>query len=291
MRLEVHNLSKVYPNGVKALDDVSFTAERGVLGLLGPNGAGKSSLLRILATVARPTSGSVSWDGCDALGAPDRLRSVLGYLPQDFGLYPHLDAVEFLGFLGALKGLRGSALRRTIDELLCLTGLSAVASRRLETYSGGMRQRVGIAQALLANPKVLILDEPSQGLDHEQRSGLRDLLGHLAGERLIIVSTHVLADIESLATSIALIRGGRLVAHAAPADLLAALAGQVWEVRMHGGEIPEAWVVSERGHWEPDRRLRVVSGSRPHPEASSLQPNLSDVYAATMSGRHFGRGS
>jgi ABC-2 type transport system ATP-binding protein len=213
MQLTVEKLSKRYGRAVQALRDVDLTLGPGVLGLLGPNGAGKSTLMRILATVTRPSSGRVLWNNSDIARSPDALRDVLGYLPQDFGVYPNLNALEFLEYLAAVKGIAAGAARKRIGELLELVNLTDAAKRPLGGYSGGMRQRVGIAQALLNDPQLLIVDEPTAGLDPEERVRFRNLLSELSGERIVILSTHIVSDVEAVATSIAILAHGQLLAH------------------------------------------------------------------------------
>src|SRR6267142_4825869 len=229
MRLLIENLSKEYRGNVPALRDVHLALGPGVLGLLGPNGAGKSTLMRILATITQPSSGRVLWNETEIARDPDVLRAVLGYLPQDFGVYPNLNALEFLEYLAAVKGIPARAARNRIRELLELVNLTDAIKRPLGGYSGGMRQRIGIAQALLNDPQLLIVDEPTAGLDPEERVRFRNLLSELSGERIVILSTHIVSDVEATATDIALIAGGRLVAHAAPEALLRRVDGGVWE--------------------------------------------------------------
>jgi ABC-2 type transport system ATP-binding protein len=221
MEIQIEALNKGYRN-VRAVRDFTLRLEPGILGLLGPNGAGKSTLMRMLATVTRPSSGTIRLDGADVIAAPEKMRRILGYLPQDFGVYPHLSATEFLEYIGALKGVPRRLLRARIGTLLELLNLSNAASRPLGGFSGGMRQRVGIAQALLNEPRVLIVDEPTAGLDPEERVRLRALLEGMAGERIIVFSTHICSDIESVAKRIAIVDHGALLAHGAPSSLLAA---------------------------------------------------------------------
>jgi len=191
LNLSIQGVSKSYRGNVWALRGFSLELGPGVLGLLGPNGAGKTTLMSILATITRATEGSVLWNGADVATDPDILREVLGYLPQDFGVYPSLNAVEFLEYLAAVKGLDAATSRRRIDELLCLVNLTEVRKRPLGGFSGGMKQRVGIAQALLNDPRLLIVDEPTAGLDPEERVRFRNLLSDLSGERIVILSTHI----------------------------------------------------------------------------------------------------
>ncbi len=210
--LDVSSVSKTYRGGATALHDISFSMKNGVVGLVGPNGAGKSSLMRILATVARPSAGTVFWDGVDAVRNPRALRGMLGYLPQDAGVYLHLDAREFLHYIAALKGLDARRTRKQTDELIESLDLAPVARRPLGTLSGGNRQRVAIASALLGDPQLLIVDEPTVGLDPEQRIRFRDLIAALGRDRIVLLSTHIVSDLESSADRIVVMAGGRIVA-------------------------------------------------------------------------------
>src|SRR5262249_37859327 len=262
MQLNVLNLSKTYRGGVHALRGVQLSLRPGVLGLLGPNGAGKSTLMRILATITKPSSGQVTWNGTDIAEGPDALRCVLGYLPQDFGVYPNLTAIEFLDYLAAVKGLRAQAARKRIGELLELVNLTDAARRPLGGYSGGMRQRVGIAQALLNDPQLLIVDEPTAGLDPEERVRFRNLLSELSGERIVILSTHIVSDVEAVATSIAILSHGQLLAHAAPEALLSSVTGKVWEVVAPSADLAalrQRYLVSSTAHRTDGVHLRVVA--------------------------------
>jgi ABC-type multidrug transport system ATPase subunit len=210
--LDVIDVRKTYRGGATALLDVSFHLNDGIVGLVGPNGAGKSSLMRILATVARPSAGSVRWDGVDVVRNPRALRTMLGYLPQDAGVYPHLDAREFLRYIAALKGLDARRTREQTNELIESLDLAAVAKRPLGTLSGGNRQRVAIASALLGDPQLLIVDEPTVGLDPEQRIRFRDLISALGRDRIVLLSTHIVSDLESTADRLIVMAGGRIVA-------------------------------------------------------------------------------
>jgi ABC-2 type transport system ATP-binding protein len=237
--LEIRGLGMRYPSGTVALADVSLGVGEGVLGLLGPNGAGKSTLMSILATVTRPTAGTFLWEGVDGVREPLAVRRVLGYLPQDFGVYEKLTAREFLLYLGRLKGLSGAALRSRVDELLRLVNLHGAASRRLGGFSGGMRQRVGIAQALIGDPRLVIVDEPTVGLDPEERVRFRNLLSEIAQGRVVILSTHIVSDVEAVAATIAVLREGRLVCQAPPEELLARAAGRVFSAVIAPGQLAE----------------------------------------------------
>ena len=238
--LQIRDLGKRYPNGKSALEGFSLEVGEGVLGLLGPNGAGKTTLMSILATVTRPTSGTFLWEGIDAAQNPLAVRRVLGYLPQDFGVYDKLTAREFLLYLGRLKGLSGPSLKDRVEGLLQLVNLHGAAGARLGGFSGGMRQRVGIAQALLGDPKLVIVDEPTVGLDPEERVRFRNLLSEIAHGRVVILSTHIVSDVEAVAGRIAVMREGRLVCHAAPEELLARAAGKVFEAVVEPSRLAEA---------------------------------------------------
>jgi ABC-type multidrug transport system ATPase subunit len=202
------------------LRDFDLELGSGVIGLLGPNGAGKSTLMRMLATITQPTAGTIRWNDMDVVKMPDPLRSILGYLPQDFGVYPNLSAIEFLEYMAAIKGMDSKASRRRIEELLEVVNLKDAAKRPLGGYSGGMKQRMGIAQALLNDPQLLIVDEPTVGLDPEERVRFRNLLSDLSGQRIVLLSTHIVSDVEAIATEIVIINKGRKLQHAAPETLL-----------------------------------------------------------------------
>ena len=286
MKLAINSVSKRYSADVWGLRNVSLHLKPGVLGLLGPNGAGKSTLMRILATITRPSSGTVTWNDGDILRAPDPLRAVLGYLPQDFGVYPHLTAFEFLEYLAAVKGLDSSAAKSRIDELLSVVNLTDARNRPLGGFSGGMRQRVGIAQALLNDPQLLIVDEPTAGLDPEERVRFRNLLSELSGERIVILSTHIVSDVEAVATEIAILARGQILAHDAPETLLASIAGQVWEVVVPSPELPalqKNHLVSSTAHRSDGVHARVVSRTAPCPGAVQTDPTLEDAYLAAVS--------
>jgi len=281
VKLSIEHVGKTYRGGVRGLDDFSLELGPGVLGLLGPNGAGKSTLMRILATITRPTDGRVEWNGADIMKSPDRLRAELGYLPQDFGVYPNLSAREFLEYIAASKGIDRVSSRRRIDELLLLVNLADVSKRPLGGYSGGMRQRVGIAQALLNDPKLLIVDEPTAGLDPEERVRFRNLLSDLSGERVVILSTHIVSDVEATATHIALIHKGRLIASAAPEALVAQVEGRVWEWIVPSEELTavrQRHRVSSTLRRSDGVRVRAVSDVQPAPGAQPATPNLEDAY-------------
>jgi len=285
--LELLNVAKVYRGGVRGVDGVTLRLGTGLIGLLGPNGAGKSSLMRVAATVTKPTSGQVLFDGADVVAGPDRLRRNLGYLPQDFGVYPHLSAREFLAYLAAVKGMPARTARTRIGELLDLLGLAGAGKRPLGKYSGGMLRRVGIAQALLSDPRVLIVDEPTAGLDPEQRVVFRNLLADLAGDRVVLLSTHIVSDVESVAADIAIMAGGRLVLRGSPEDLLARARGRVWEVSVAPGELPslrDRYPVSKMVRTAAGVQARVLAPASLAADAVPVLPDLEDAYLTIVRG-------
>ena len=285
MQLVIDKVSKRYSGGNWALKGFTLELKPGVLGLLGPNGAGKTTLMSILATITRATEGRVTWNGSDLASHPDELRAVLGFLPQDFGVYPNLNAVEFLEYLAAVKGLDAATSRRRIDELLNLVNLADVRKRPLGGYSGGMKQRVGIAQALLNDPQLLIVDEPTAGLDPEERVRFRNLLSDLSGERIVILSTHIVSDVEATATDIALIAQGTLVAHASPEELLRRVEGKVWEWVLPSADLNTAkqkYLISNTSRRSDGVHARVLADAPPN-GAQPVTPNLEDAYLFCLS--------
>ncbi len=282
--LEIRSLTKIYPGGTTALSDVSLTLGAGVLGLLGANGAGKTTLMSILATVTTPTRGSVLWDGEDALANPLAVRRALGYLPQDFGVYDKLTAREFLAYLGRLKGLPERTLGDRVMALLELVNLHGVADRRLGGYSGGMRQRVGIAQALLGEPKLLIVDEPTVGLDPEERVRFRNLLAEIAHGRLVILSTHIVSDVEAVASQIAVLKRGHLLLVATPEELLSRAAGKVYAAVVPSERLPEvqrSLAVSGLVRRADGVHVRFVGAGDALAGAVPVEPTLEDAYLLT----------
>jgi ABC-2 type transport system ATP-binding protein len=285
VKLAIEDVGKHYGGGNWALRNFTLQLGPGVLGLLGPNGAGKTTLMSILATITRGTSGRVIWNGTDIASDPDGLRATLGYLPQDFGVYPNLNAVEFLEYLAAVKGLDATASKRRIDELLNLVNLADVRKRPLGGYSGGMKQRVGIAQALLNDPQLLIVDEPTAGLDPEERVRFRNLLSELSGERIVILSTHIVSDVEATATDIALISQGTLVAHASPEELLRRVEGKVWEWVVPSADLSAArqrHLISNTARRSDGVHARVLGEVAPE-GAQPVTPNLEDAYLYCLS--------
>ncbi|MFZ2518271.1 MAG: ABC transporter ATP-binding protein [Anaerolineae bacterium] len=288
MQLTVQNLGKQYKRDFWGLKDFSLDIKPGILGLLGPNGAGKSTFMRMLATITKPTNGTITWNGTDVVKSPDVLRNVLGYLPQDFGVYPNLNAVEFLEYMAAIKGLDAVTAKRRIDELLQLTNLVEAAKRPLGGYSGGMKQRVGIAQALLNDPQLLIVDEPTVGLDPEERVRFRNLLSDLSGERIVILSTHIVSDVEATATHIALVNKGQLLREDVPENLLSELEHKVWEWTVHSDDLPalkQKHIISGTIRRSDGVQVRVVSADKPDANAQNVSPNLEDAYLFFIGGK------
>jgi len=279
--LEIRSLGKRYSNGTQALADFSLRVDAGVLGLLGPNGAGKTTLMSILATATKPSAGTFLWEGVDAVKDPLAVRRVLGYLPQDFGVYDRLSARELLLYLGRLKGLSGPGLSKQIETLLDLVNLRGAADRRLGGYSGGMRQRVGIAQALLGDPKLVIVDEPTVGLDPEERVRFRNLLSEIAHGRVVILSTHIVSDVEAIASSIAIVRSGRLVTLASPEELLRRAEGRVVRALVPPERLADAQArlpVSGLVRRADGVLVRYVGERAALPGAEPVEPTLEDAY-------------
>lgn len=288
MKLTIQNLGKQYKRDFWGLKDFNLDIKPGILGLLGPNGAGKSTFMRMLATITKPTEGTIIWNSTDIVKSPDTLRDVLGYLPQDFGVYPNLNAVEFLEYMAAIKGLDGPTAKKRIDELLQLTNLVEAAKRPLGGFSGGMKQRVGIAQALLNDPQLLIVDEPTVGLDPEERVRFRNLLSDLSGERIVILSTHIVSDVEATATHIALVNKGQLLREAAPEDLLNELKNKVWEWTVHSDDLPalkQKHIISGTIRRSDGVQVRVVSETKPDSNAENVSANLEDAYLYFIGGK------
>jgi ABC-type multidrug transport system ATPase subunit len=286
MKLTIKQVSKKYSNKVLGLQNFSLELRPGILGLLGPNGAGKSTLMNILATITRPTEGQVLWNGVDIVKQPDELRRVLGYLPQSFGVYPNLSAQEFLEYMAAVKGLDSRSARRRIDELLQLVNLTEVRKRPLGGYSGGMKQRVGIAQALLNDPQLLIVDEPTVGLDPEERVRFRDLIADLSGERIVILSTHIVSDVEATATRIVITNQGRLVMDTNPERFLRLMDGMVWEWLISSDELPQVkkkYLTSGTLRRPDGVQLRVISVDAPSRDARQVSPTFEDAYLKLVS--------
>ncbi len=280
--LSIRNLSKTYGNGVRALVDVSLEVPAGMFGLLGPNGAGKSTLMRTLATLQEPDSGSVRFDGIDVLRDKQSLREVLGYLPQDFGVYPKVSAETMLDHFAVLKGLsNGRERRAVVKALLERTNLWAVKDRKLGTFSGGMRQRFGIAQALIGDPKLVIVDEPTAGLDPEERNRFLNLLAEIGENVVVILSTHIVEDVTDLCPRMAILAGGELRVAGEPRQVIEELAGQIWQKTVTRPELARYEVEQEilsRRLSAGRTVIHVWSESDPGDGFEGVAPDLEDVY-------------
>lgn len=285
--LSIKNLVHVYANGTRALDDVSLDIPRGMFGLLGPNGAGKSTLMRSIATLQSPTSGSIDFDGIDVIKDPERLRRTLGYLPQDFGVYPRVSAYDMLDHMAVLKGVAdGKARKETVEGLLNQVNLWSVRKKALAGFSGGMRQRFGIAQALIGNPNLIIVDEPTAGLDPEERNRFLNLLAEIGEQVVIILSTHIVEDVADLCPRMAVLAGGKIQLEGAPAELMQRMAGRVWKKTID----KEALEANRVRHEVISTRLfagrtviHVLSDETPGDGFEPVSGGLEDVYFSTLS--------
>lgn len=280
MELNLQQVSKNYGQK-QALQNVTLKLKSGVLGLLGPNGAGKSTLMRMLATIEKPSSGTIIWNGVDITQNPNQLRRELGYLPQDFGVYPNMNPIEFLEYMAAMKGLSIKSSKRRINELLEVLNLANDRKRLLGGFSGGMKQRVGIAQALLNDPSLLIVDEPTVGLDPQERIRFRNLLSTISSDRIVILSTHIVTDIESIAPNIAVLSKGKLVTYTSPEHLIQSVDNKVWNCVIPTNslqDMQERYAISSAIHRSDGVHARIVSDIRPSPNATLLPSSLEDAY-------------
>jgi ABC-2 type transport system ATP-binding protein len=262
MKLEIQNLSKKYNKEKYGLCNFSLTIENGILGLLGPNGAGKTTLMKIIATISQPTDGSITLDEVDITKEPNAIRKILGYLPQDFGVYPNLNAFEFLEYIAAMKGVGGANLRPRIEQLLEGVNLMEAAKKPIGTYSGGMKQRIGIAQVLLNDPKILIFDEPTVGLDPEERVRFRNLISDLANDSIIILSSHIVSDIETIADEVAIMKNGHLITKGMQGDVIDSVKNKVFELEIDGstlGDFKEKYLVLNTIRKKDKTLVRYIS--------------------------------
>ena len=292
MELQIEGLSKRYPNGTQALQDVSLSIPQGMFGLLGPNGAGKSTLMRTLATLQEADSGTARMDGIDVLRQKDDVRKMLGYLPQEFGLYPKVPAETLLSHFAALKGIENSKERRdVVHALLRQTNLWDHRNNPLGSYSGGMKQRFGIAQALLGNPRLIIVDEPTAGLDPEERVRFHNLLSAIGENIIVILSTHIVSDVSDLCRNMAIIHQGRVRAAGDPTALVLALNGMVWRKaidRPQVAEYQERFRVISMRLFAGRTVLHVLQNDLPEPGFEPVVPDLEDLYFATIRGFTYG---
>ena len=285
--LIIENLTHVYGNGVRALDEVSLTIPGGMYGLLGPNGAGKSTLMRTVATLQAPTSGHVRFGDIDVLKEPEALRKVLGYLPQDFGVYPRVSAYDMLDHMAVLKGIAGRKERKeTVEALLAQVNLWGVRNKALAGFSGGMRQRFGIAQALIGDPRLIIVDEPTAGLDPEERNRFLNLLAGIGEDVVVILSTHIVEDVSDLCPVMAIICDGRIVRSGAPADLVEQLSGRIWMKTIDKDELDDhraRYEVISTRLFAGRTVIHVIADTDPGQGFAPVAGGLEDVYFSTLS--------
>ena len=284
--LSIKGLTHVYPNGTRALDGVDLEIGKGMFGLLGPNGAGKSTLMRAIATLQTPTSGAITFGDIDVVAEPEKLRRTLGYLPQDFGVYPRVSALDLLDHMAVLKGIAGKAERKdTVETLLNQVNLWDVRKKAVAGFSGGMRQRFGIAQALIGRPTLIIVDEPTAGLDPEERNRFLNLLAEIGENVVVILSTHIVDDVSDLCPRMAVLAGGRILKEGAPGDLVRDLAGHVWRKIIDRGEVE-----AMRGRHDVIATrlsagrliIHVLADSRPDTSFEPIHGGLEDVYFSTL---------
>jgi ABC-2 type transport system ATP-binding protein len=283
--LELDGVSKKFRGGNFGVRDLSLSIGSGVIGLLGPNGAGKTTLMQMIATITRPTAGTIRFQGVDVVREPDAIRRRLGYLPQDFGVYDNLTAIEFLSYFAALKGVHS---RARVGEMLEMVNLHNVAKRAVGGFFGGMKQRLGIAQALINDPDLVIVDEPTAGLDPEERVRFRNVLADVGIGKLVILSTHIVSDVESVATHIAIMNSGSIVACATPEELMRGAEGSVWELVVPSerfDELRRTARVSSAVRKSDGVHVRIVSPDKSHAEprgATAAEPTLEDAFLYTM---------
>jgi ABC-type multidrug transport system ATPase subunit len=284
--LQLKDVEHVYPNGTRALDGVSMSIGKGMFGLLGPNGAGKSSLMRTIATLQTPTAGQIRFGDIDVLAEPGRLRATLGYLPQDFGVYPRVSAYDMLDHMASLKGVVSAADRRaTVETLLVQTNLWSVRAKAIAGFSGGMRQRFGIAQALIGNPQLIIVDEPTAGLDPEERNRFYNLLVKIGENVVVILSTHIVEDVSDLCPRMAILAGGRIQLEGAPGELIARSRGAIWAKAIaHDAleEVQSAYEVISTRLFAGRTVVHILSERDPGNGFSLVEGDLEDVYLSTL---------
>jgi ABC-2 type transport system ATP-binding protein len=284
--LNLERVTHVYPNGTRALDDVTLSIPRGMYGLLGPNGAGKSTLMRAIATLQTPTSGTIRFGQIDVIAEPERLRRTLGYLPQDFGVYPRVSAQDMLEHLAVLKGIASKGDRRsTVETLLHQTNLWSVRKKTLAGFSGGMRQRFGIAQALIGNPQLVIVDEPTAGLDPEERNRFLNLLAEIGENVVVILSTHIVEDVSDVCVRMAVLADGRIQLEGAPLELIRATRGRIWSRTVERGALPqyrERYEIISTRLFAGRTIVHILSDADPGDGFAAADTDLEDVYFSTL---------
>ncbi|MBG6129631.1 ABC-type multidrug transport system ATPase subunit [Aquimarina sp. EL_43] len=285
-RLHIQNLSKTYPNGVRALDNVSLTITNGMFGLLGPNGAGKSSLMRTIASLQEPTSGKITFNDKDIVNHPQEIRNHLGYLPQEFGVYPKISAQNLLHHIAILKGISNkSECKDQVEALLQQTNLYQHRKKAVHTFSGGMRQRFGVAQALLGNPQLIIVDEPTAGLDPEERNRFLNLLSEIGENVIVILSTHIVEDVRDLCANMAIMGEGKIIKQGNPIELTKALAGNVWTKTITKEELQfykEQFNIISTRLVSGKTQIQVFAETIPENGFETMQPDLESVYFSTL---------
>ncbi|MGA9582042.1 MAG: ABC transporter ATP-binding protein [Allosphingosinicella sp.] len=284
--LELADVSHVYPNGTRALDHVTLTIPRGMYGLLGPNGAGKSTLMRNVATLQTPTEGTIRFGEIDVIAEPEKLRRTLGYLPQDFGVYPRVSAYDMLDHMAVLKGIASAGARKTtVEGLLHQVNLWDVRKKALAGFSGGMRQRFGIAQALIGNPELIIVDEPTAGLDPEERNRFLNLLAEIGENVVVILSTHIVEDVSDLCPRMAVLAGGRIQLEGAPLELIRSTKGRIWMKVIERGEVDdyrEKYELISTRLFAGRTVIHILADSDPGNGFESVEGGLEDVYFSTL---------
>ncbi len=284
--LSLQDVSHVYANGTRALDHVTLTIPRGMYGLLGPNGAGKSTLMRTIATLQAPTEGTIRFGDIDVIAEPERLRRTLGYLPQDFGVYPRVSAYDMLDHMAVLKGIASKADRKlTVETLLNQTNLWSVRKKALAGYSGGMRQRFGIAQALIGNPELIIVDEPTAGLDPEERNRFLNLLAEIGENVVVILSTHIVEDVSDLCTRMAVMVDGRVQLEGSPLEFIRATHGRIWKKTIERSALPEyreRYKILSTRLFAGETILHVLCDGDPGDGFAPVEAGLQDVYFSTL---------
>tara|TARA_B100000768_G_scaffold36779_1_gene35439 strand:- start:1590 stop:2483 length:894 start_codon:yes stop_codon:yes gene_type:complete len=283
MNLVIENLTKTYSNKVKALDNISLKIGKGMFGLLGPNGAGKSTLMRTIATLQSPDSGDINFNDIDVLNDQLSLRKILGYLPQSFGVYPNMSAEELLNYFALLKGISIKEERdKLVNELLDITNLQDVKKKNVEGYSGGMKQRFGIAQLLLNNPKLIIVDEPTAGLDPAERQRFLNVLREVGTNSTVIFSTHIVDDVKELCNDMAILNGGRILKHIKPLEATLEIKNQIWTKIVSREELDQAElefnILSSNYNVDNTLTIRVYSEKKPSKDFKKVEPQLDDVY-------------
>lgn len=280
MELCIDRVTKQYGKKI-AVDRFSLNMGKGIYGLLGPNGAGKTTLMRMLVDILRPTSGEITWDGVNIHQLNEDYRDIIGYLPQDFGYYRDFTATDFLLYLAALKGIEKGTAKQKVPELLKVVGLESENKNKIKRFSGGMRQRLGIAQALLNDPEFLVLDEPTAGLDPKERIRFRNLISDIAGSRIVLLSTHIVSDIEYIADQVVVMKKGQLLKQGTSAEIAALATGKVWAVTLNNKEAEEIktnHIIANLRHIENETELRIISDDCPHEKAVRVEPTLEDSY-------------